>query len=202
MVRFRPNGIDLALDDVSVWRRHQASILMVGLTLLVSGTAALTLSYTHLRDAQTQAAEVESSVQAARDAERSRLQRSHASLEAARDESRYIAALQKAGWLDLLRAFETVGKASGGRVVLLSLTPEERQSFDGTARVTAVALTESGMVDYLDRLRRTEPIVAVELVSHSPVDDLNKDSRQMVFLVHWSSSRAKPSVNSSTGKVQ
>ena len=202
MASFHPNGIDLALADVSVWRRHQTLILLVGVIFLTSGAVALTLSYTHLLDAQVRVADMKSTAQATRDVEGLRLQELRARAQAERNEIQYIEALQKAGWPDLLWAFETVGRSFAGQVVLLSLMPEERQGPDGAVRATAVALTESSMVAYLDRLRRTSPVVTAELLSHRPGNHLGRSSREMVFLVRWSMSKTKHSAGNPTGTAR
>jgi hypothetical protein len=188
--RFRPDGLDLASDGFA--RSSQGAwFLLLGTALLLAGAGFAAFSLQGLSAVRELEAEHQSGINAEQTAARARALEMNSRMEAALAEARQIQALRGPGWLELLTWIEAAGKASGGRVVLLSIAPVGPEVRTQTARGTGIALTESDMFIYLEGFLHATPEVSAELLSHQPEDNEDGDARRFVFLLRWTSTEEK-----------
>lgn len=188
--RFRPDGLDLASHD-SAWNGQRTWFLLLGMAILLAGSGFAALSFQELGAAQELEAERQSRIKANLAAARATAQMTYSRIKAAQAEARHVQTLRDTDWLILLTWLETAGKASGNRVVLLSLAPIETDAQARAVRMTGVALTEADMLNYMEEFRRTAPATSAELVSHQPEDSQNGGVRRLVFLLRWAPDKEK-----------
>jgi hypothetical protein len=106
-------------------------------------------------------------VQAEKEAASRRMNSDPAALERIRAEQK-LQQMLRMSWAGLFDALEASGKEVGGRATVLSLAPLKTQADAAEVGITALAVSNQVMVDYIRALEKDPHIREVQLSMHQP----------------------------------